>query len=219
MDNLRVYRNTLLAETMLYCYYTLRETMLGGLVSLAESQLAAARPDSDDAYEELEATLFTIHAIHEAVSLPCPLYLPTLFGPTVLGAIPRTQHISLRSTALRLVGAYATWFVTEPEACLAAVGFVVGGLEEKELGSQAARALRGLCGANRKVLTGHVGSFVAVLGGLEGKVEVSDRPTFERSHSLTLVFCDRILSSSGYSSQSLVLCKRCQRIRSWSLCW
>lgn len=147
--------------------------MLGGLVSLAQTQMAQGPPTSDDGYEELEATLFTLYAVHEAVSLPCPHHLPTLFGPTVLGSLPQSQHLLLRGTALRLVGAYAAWFATQPEACLAAVGFVVGGLEERELGSQAARALRGLCGANRKVLIGHVGSFVAVLGGLEGKVEVS----------------------------------------------
>lgn len=166
---------------MLYCYYTLRESMLINLISLAESQLASSLPDSSDAFESLEATLFTLHSIHEGISLPCTppadAALRTLFGPTILGALPRSagQHISLRSTTLRLMGEYAAWFATQPEACLAAVGFVVQGLEEKELAAGAARALRGLCASNRKVLRGHVGDFVSVLGGLEGRIEVSMR--------------------------------------------
>lgn len=51
--------------------------------------------------------------------------------------------------------------------------FVVGALEQKELCGEAAKSLRLLCDSSRKMLISHVGSFVQVLGGLEGKVEVS----------------------------------------------
>lgn len=71
-----------------------------------------------------------------------------------------------------MVGEYATWFGDQPAACLQAVSFVVAGLSEASLCPQAARALRLLCKANRKSLGDHVGSFVAVLGGLDAKVDV-----------------------------------------------
>jgi hypothetical protein len=115
--------------------------------------------------------------VHEAVSSSSSSPLPRLFGPSILGRVPSSSQLTLRSTALRLVGAYSSWFSSQAqqpeEACLlSAVTFVVAGLEEPGLGPDAARALRLLCDANRKTLVGHVGSFVAVLGGLEGKVEV-----------------------------------------------
>ncbi|GAA6037422.1 hypothetical protein JCM8097_008565 [Rhodosporidiobolus ruineniae] len=191
-DAFRVYRTTVLADTLQYAYFVLRDSLIGTLVSLASEQIAQPPPPNTlDSYEDLEATLFTLYALGEVVPLspslsegladesapPSPLttYLQHLFSPSVLGRLPSTpgQFPTLRSTALRLVGAYAPWFSAHPTECLGAITFVVSALSsnEAELIPGAARALKGLCDANRKVLTGHVGSFVQVLGGLEGKIE------------------------------------------------
>ncbi|BGP18218.1 hypothetical protein JCM10213v2_006275 [Rhodosporidiobolus nylandii] len=191
-DAFRVYRSTVLADTLQYCFYVLRDSLIGTLVSLASQQIATAPPPgTTDAHEDLEATLFALYALGEVVPLspslsdalssedaaPSPLttYLQHLFSPSVLGALPSTPGTfpNLRSTALRLVGAYAPWFSAHPQECLGAITFVVSALSsrEAELIPGAARALKGLCDANRKVLTGHVGSFVQVLGGLEGSIE------------------------------------------------
>lgn len=51
LDAFRVYRSTTVSEVLLYCYYVLRETMLAGLVQLAEQQLRDAQPDSEDSFE------------------------------------------------------------------------------------------------------------------------------------------------------------------------
>lgn len=56
---------------------------------------------------------------------------------------------------------------------MSAVSFVVAALGERRLAPAATKALRMLCDENRKQLVGHVASFVTVLGGLEGQVEVS----------------------------------------------
>jgi hypothetical protein len=111
-------------------------------------------------------------------------YLQHLFSPSVLGRLPpppssdstvspsQPHHSTLLSTSLRLIGAYSPWFSSHPSECLNAITFVVSSLSSTPLlVPHAARALKGLCDANRKVLTAHVGSFVQVLGGLEGKLE------------------------------------------------
>ncbi|CEQ40106.1 SPOSA6832_01697 [Sporobolomyces salmonicolor] len=194
-DAFRVYRTTVLVDPIQYAYYVLRDSLLAGLVELAAQQVAQPPEPGRDSYEALEATLFTLYSLAECVPISSPpslsssvssatstslsptsTYLSALFSPSILGRLPSlpSQHPSLRSTALRLVGAYSTWFSSAPEACLQAVTFVVNGLQEPELVPQAARALRGLCDANRKVLVGHVGDFVGVLARLERKVEDSE---------------------------------------------
>ncbi|GAA5962607.1 hypothetical protein JCM21900_001273 [Sporobolomyces salmonicolor] len=194
-DAFRVYRTTVLVDPIQYAYYVLRDSLLAELVELAAQQVAQPPEPGRDSYEALEATLFTLYSLAECVPISSPpslsssvssatsttlsptsTYLSALFSPSILGRLPSmpSQHPSLRSTALRLVGAYSTWFSSAPEACLQAVTFVVNGLQEPELVPQAARALRGLCDANRKVLVGHVGDFVGVLAGLERKVEDSE---------------------------------------------
>ncbi|GAA6017231.1 hypothetical protein JCM10207_002578 [Rhodosporidiobolus poonsookiae] len=189
-DAFRVYRSTTLADTLQYCFFVLRDTLIGTLVSLASQQVAQPpTPSTSDSYEDLEATLFTLYSLGEVVPLsptladldpdfpPTPLetYLKHLFSPSLLGALPSAPHAfpTLRATALRLVGAYAPWFSAHEQECLGAITFVIAALSSGEapLIPGAARALKGLCDANRKVLTGHVGSFVQVLGGLEGKID------------------------------------------------
>ncbi|GAA5977602.1 hypothetical protein JCM10908_005035 [Rhodotorula pacifica] len=185
-DAFRMQRSTTVADTIQYAYFVLRDDLIAKLVQLAAEQVAIPSPGGKDSYEDLEATLFMLHSLGEVVPMastlsemeptaaPSPLqqYLATLFGPAVLGRMPSEpgMHPSLRSTALRLVGAYSSWFASQPDACLQAVTFVISGLQEPDLVPGAAKALRGLCDANRKVLMQHVPSFVQVLGGLEGRI-------------------------------------------------
>ncbi|KAK4049852.1 hypothetical protein OIV83_003908 [Microbotryomycetes sp. JL201] len=170
LDAFKTYRQTVLLESLLYCYYVLRETMLVGLVNLVESQLSET-PSSQDGFEELEATLFCLYAIQEAVSTDESDSLVRLFGPNGLGRLPQQGQLTLRSTALKLIGAYSTWFSSHSDECLLAVQIVVSSLHEPALAPSAARALVALSDTNRSSLMRHVDSFVAVLGSLEGKME------------------------------------------------
>ncbi|GAA5940498.1 uncharacterized protein JCM15063_002352 [Sporobolomyces koalae] len=190
-DAFRIYRNTVLIDPIQYCFYVLREEMLGSLVELANQQVDNVPQEGQiDAYEELEATLFTINCLSECVPMSPPptslsastsstaststslttTYLSYLFSPSLLGRLPSTgsAHLALRNTSLKLLESYSVWFSSQPAACLLAIQFVVASLQEPQLIPQAVRSLRGLCNSNRKVLSGHVGDFVGILGGLEG---------------------------------------------------
>lgn len=148
--------------------------------------------------QELEATLFTINCLAECVPMSSPpsdslssstsstaststtltaTYLSYLFSPSLLGRLPTTPslHLSLRTTSLKLVESFSAWFSSQPQACLLAIQFVVSSLQEPKLIPQAVKSLRGLCDSNRKVLTGHVGEFVGILGNLEGGSGVEER--------------------------------------------
>lgn len=126
--------------------------------------------------QPLEATLLSIHLIQPAV-IHSPA-LTQLFTSSLLSSIPASPStVQLRTTTLRLIGSYAEWFSTDqPEACLIAVGFIIKGLMEERgnpgLVGSAAKALRSLCDKARKSLIQHIASFVAVLGTLEGQIEV-----------------------------------------------
>ncbi|BGP26235.1 importin 13 [Rhodotorula toruloides] len=189
-DAFRQYRSTTLAETAQNAYFVLRDDMISGLVQLAAQQVSQPPAPGQDRHEDLEATLFVLFSIGEVVPLSPSLdelnpsappsrlnqNLTLLFGPSILGRLPSQpgSYPSLRSTALRLVGAYSAWFSSNPDACLQAVSFVVSGLQGPDLVPGAAKALKGLCDANRKVLVGHVASFVQVLGNLEGRIDDSE---------------------------------------------
>ncbi|SGY25464.1 BQ5605_C018g08621 [Microbotryum silenes-dioicae] len=182
-EDFRTYRSTNLSEVARYTYYTLREGMLDQLVELSRSQITLA-PTSADGFEDLEASLFLLYTIQEDVSIETSSpALSKLFEPGFIAALPTTNHPTLQTTALRLIGAYASWFSTSPStdsdssdrkpALLAAVSFIVGCLQEpqRDVTSWAARSLRLLCDQNRHEFRDHVASFVAVLGGLEGRIE------------------------------------------------
>ncbi|SCV73668.1 BQ2448_6098 [Microbotryum intermedium] len=182
-EDFRTYRSTNLSEVARYTYYTLREGMLDQLVELARSQIAFA-PTSSDGYEDLEATLFLLYTIQEDVSIETSSpALSKLFDPEFIESLPTANHATLQTTALRLIGAYASWFSSSSSpdselgnrkpSLLAAVTFIVGCLQQPQQGvtSWAARSLRLLCDQNRHEFRNHVASFVAVLSGLEGRIE------------------------------------------------
>lgn len=142
--------------------------------------------------------MHNIKAIQEALPIDPNPSLATLFGPRILGRLPRAGAHRVRRTALATVGAYATWFTTGARTrastpapddsdratsqtaangatlsvpgpkfnaaegaglLLDAVGYVVAALEEPGVCSDAARALKELCDANRVRLAPHIQSF------------------------------------------------------------
>ncbi|KAG9119599.1 hypothetical protein FRC07_005313 [Ceratobasidium sp. 392] len=183
-------------DALINAYYVLRDDMLRALIEPLVPHLASEHID----WEDIESTLHNIKAIQEALPVDPNPALATLFGPRVLGRLPRTGTHRVRRTALATVGAYATWFTTgartragTPAAddrtstptpststgstlgvpngngsgfggqgaglLLDAVGYVVTALEEPGVCTDAARALKELCDANRTRLAPHIQSF------------------------------------------------------------
>ncbi|CAE6434915.1 unnamed protein product [Rhizoctonia solani] len=95
-------------DALINAYYVLRDDMLRALVEPLVEKLSIEHVD----WEDVEATLHNIKAIQEALPVDPNPALATLFGPRVLGRLPRVGTHRVRRTALATVGAYATWFTT-----------------------------------------------------------------------------------------------------------
>ena len=63
--------------------------------------------------QEIEATLHCIMAVQEAVPVEDSPHLRQVFGPEILGRLPKTGDDRVRTTALHLIGRAYTRSVEE----------------------------------------------------------------------------------------------------------
>ncbi|KAF8762018.1 ARM repeat-containing protein [Rhizoctonia solani] len=154
-------------------YYVLRDEMLRELVDPLVERLVNEPVD----WESVEATLHNIKAIQEALPVDPNPSLATLFGPRVLGRLPRAgthrherARVHLQETTDRVgpqtaaanganLAVPGTNAGEGASLLLDAVGYVVAALEEPAVCGDAARALKELCDANRVRLAPHIQSF------------------------------------------------------------
>lgn len=158
--------------------------------------------------EALEATLFCISSIHEAVPMDEETAATQLFtGPLVQTIVGLTgiRYHRLQRTALRLIGVwcgslrycalvvsnnssieeYAPWFKYNASALLPVLQCTVGFLSQEPTSQAAALALSALCDACRKDLIDHVASFAELVRNLEGKIPVSIIPGLQLVYRCT----------------------------------
>ncbi|KAJ7092338.1 armadillo-type protein [Mycena belliarum] len=191
MERLGVYRRDV-GDTLVNAYYILRDDLLAFYVSDVETRLAAREAAGGAAvqggWEDLEATLHCLRAVHEALDPDAPSAAPALtrvFAPGVWERLPTSRadaapgkaegvilsESRMRRTALGLVDTYSSYFATRPaEAVLPPLRYVLGALRDADRGVclQAALALRSLCDANRRALAERIGAFAEVHAGLGG---------------------------------------------------
>ncbi|KAJ7220593.1 armadillo-type protein [Mycena pura] len=171
LDYFKVYRREA-ADTLVNAYYVLRTDLLEYYVADASARLDAGEP-----WENIEATLHCLCAVHEAVDLDSigrMVALARLFGAEVWGRLPARSAppiARLRRTALRLIGTYAAYFtIRPPDELLLPLQYVIGALadSDRRICHQATLALRSLCDANRSALAGRISAFAEVYAGLGG---------------------------------------------------
>ncbi|KAG6908732.1 hypothetical protein DXG01_003577 [Tephrocybe rancida] len=144
-----------------FSYYVLRHDMLGYLVDDVVQRLAARQ--ETDGWQEIEATVHCITSIQEAIDMETTPHLPQVFGPDILGKLPSTGATRIRRTTLSLIGAYSSWFASQPNnppgLLMSVLTYVASALTDPMLCLQAAISLRNLCDANRKALAPEIGAF------------------------------------------------------------
>ncbi|KAI9058664.1 ARM repeat-containing protein [Trametes sanguinea] len=173
-DKFQAYRRDA-GDTLINAYYVLRDDMLSFYVNDLLHRLAT-RPEKDG-WEEIEATLHCVMAVQEAVPVEDSPHLRQIFGPEILGKLPRAGDDRVRRTTLHLIGSYASWFTTQPaqlpesptpSPLMNAISYVVSALPDPVLCLSAANALRDLCDANRVALAPHIAAFGELHAGLTG---------------------------------------------------
>lgn len=177
------------------------------MFSFPHSSLLASHRD-----QEIEATLHCVMAVQEAVPVEDSPHLRRIFGPDILGRLPKTGDERCRRTALHLIGAsfassnsvkysphtgsYASWFTTQPTQAagamtqsplMAAITYVVSALTDPALCLFAANALRDLCDTNRTALAPHISAFGELHASLTGVPVRLNSPICANS-SLTMIF-------------------------------
>ncbi|KAJ7095461.1 armadillo-type protein [Mycena crocata] len=180
LERFAVYRRDV-GDTLVNAYYILREDLLAFYVGDVAGRLERGVGE----WEEIEASLHCLRAVHEAIDPDADAEEPPLarlFGAAVWGRMPggplaqtgweNTQgKARLRRTALAVVDTYASYFTTRPsDALLPPLQYVIGALADGDSGIclQAALALRSLCDANRRALASRIGAFAEVHAGLGG---------------------------------------------------
>ncbi|KAG8960035.1 hypothetical protein FRC05_007133 [Tulasnella sp. 425] len=149
-----------LGDTLINTYYVLRDDFFNPILPTVIELLAPGGVPVGG-WEGVEAAIYSIKTIQEAIPVGPNQNLSRVFGPEVLGKLPMQGHEQIRRTALDLVGSYATWFHAQetPDLLMNAMSYVVAAFSEPLLSLHAARALRDLCENNRKALSNHIDSF------------------------------------------------------------
>ncbi|KIO27349.1 hypothetical protein M407DRAFT_73314 [Tulasnella calospora MUT 4182] len=149
-----------LGDTLINTYYVLRDDFFNPILPTIVELLAPGGTPVGG-WEGVEAAIYSIKTIQEAIPVGPNHNLSRVFGPEILGKFPMQGYDQIRRTALDLVGSYATWFHAQetPELLMNAMSYVVAAFSEPLLSLHAARALRDLCENNRKALSNHIDSF------------------------------------------------------------
>ncbi|KAJ9589083.1 hypothetical protein L9F63_017628 [Diploptera punctata] len=141
-EELRCYRQDI-ADTMMYCYSILRDSLLELLHGKLEEALEKCNSDPRVWWRSLESCLHAFQAIAECVEIDEAKYLPRFLG--TLHRLPYHQlDTRVVITALEAVGAYAEWINAHPSVLSHVVPLLVTGLGSSELAPAATMALKDL---------------------------------------------------------------------------
>lgn len=154
-----IYRRNV-GDTLINACYVLRDKFLENLLNDMKDQLAQTSRDVTS-WENVEATLFCIKAVHDALTTSNLEPLEFLFSESTMNALPQVGAHRVRWTMLTLIGEYASYFTTvsSTPSLLRAVNYTVTALPEPSLSLQASMSLKDLCDANRAILAPHINSF------------------------------------------------------------
>ncbi|KAJ1659801.1 hypothetical protein IWQ61_001166 [Dispira simplex] len=161
-------------DALLACYRVLGDSTLRILFNNLPSQpsLAVGRT--------IEAVLYTLRCVSEAVSPYENTHLPLFFQPTFLEIVNYPDHLFLRCTWLSFIGAYAEWLNHHPNFLVPALQSVTEAFSgRKEWARAAANAFRALCETCKSQLKHIAGQII------QGIVQVSPNiPQPEKAKAL-----------------------------------
>ncbi|KAJ2661145.1 hypothetical protein IWW48_002556 [Coemansia sp. RSA 1200] len=160
------------ADALLNAYYVLREDMLSLLVDESINRMSVFSLES---WQSLEAVLFSLRSIGEAVPESESMFLPRLFSADVLtrSFMPVLQAgvgsddcaakwslTSVKTSILSLVGAYGEWWKSHSELLPVVVPCVTSSMSQSGLVQAAVAAFRKICDSCREHLTEASGSMI-----------------------------------------------------------
>ena len=78
-------------------------------------------------------------------------------------SLPASMHLAVRHTALRLVGELSEWIEKHPDTLQATLNYLLQGLQDPRLASQAATALQAICSQCRARMAEHFTGLIQIV--------------------------------------------------------
>lgn len=161
-DQFLSYRS-IIGDTFIYSYYILRENLLSLLVDTLSNQLSSSTPA-----QLIEATLFALKSIQEALPENEKIYTPQIFNQVFLTHILNLD-LKVQSTYLVMIDVYSIQISQSPQLLSQLLQFIIPNLSNVNLSSYAANALRSLTYDCRYHLCHHLSQF----GDLHSNLHIS----------------------------------------------
>ncbi|KAF2474327.1 ARM repeat-containing protein [Lindgomyces ingoldianus] len=136
-------------------FEVLRETVLDQFLDFTLRALEAGN------WLELEAGMFCLNAISEALAEPADARVRRLFEQPLFTVMAGNAEIPAitRRTAVEMVAAFNSFFLRKPEFLPQVLPFLLSALAQPALAHSAAKSFASLCSECRKSLTGELTSF------------------------------------------------------------
>jgi len=112
-------------------------------------------------WEQTEAALYMMQAVARNI-LPEEETVVPLVLQQVL-SLPGSMHLAVRHTAIRLVGELSEWIEKHPDTLQATLNYLLQGLQDPRLASQAATALQAICSQCRARMAEHFTGLIQII--------------------------------------------------------
>jgi len=116
-------------------------------------------------WEQTEAALFIMQAVARNLLPDENEVVPQVLQQVL--ALPETMHVAVRQTALRLVGELCEWIDKHPSILQDVLNWLLGGLQNTKMSSEAATALQNICSQCRQQMTEHFSGLIHILESLD----------------------------------------------------
>ena len=174
-------------ETLVCCYFILKEDMLGYLLPKACQELEALLMNQGNP-ESLEATLFCIQAVSEAVAENEVNYIPVLFGLVLdkFHSSVSTLPWKVTSRFCHVIGKYAEWLCVNSSFVPKIIQFLISCLSFPENTSSSVAALLELCQSCPDYLVNGIDSLILLWDDRNHSFKPEDNSRLLKSMTLLL---------------------------------
>ena len=105
-------------------------------------------------WEQTEAALYVMAAVARNILPEEETVVPAVLQQVL--SLPSSIHLAVRHTAIKLVGELCEWIERHPDTLQATLNYLLQGLQDPRLASEAATALQAVCSQCRSLSLIHI---------------------------------------------------------------
>ena len=112
-------------------------------------------------WEQTEAALYVMAAVARNILPEEETVVPAVLQQVL--SLPSSIHLAVRHTAIKLVGELCEWIERHPDTLQATLNYLLQGLQDPRLASEAATALQAVCSQCRSRMAEHFSGLLQIL--------------------------------------------------------